>query len=106
MAFTPRLVLVTTPTLEQGRILAGLLLEKRLAVCVNLVPGIESHYRWQNKLETGAEVLLLIKSSAEQFEPLRELVALHHPYECPEIVALRPEEIAPAYRLWWEGGLG
>jgi len=72
---------------------------------VNLVPGVESHYWWKSKLETSAEILLLIKSSAEQFEALRELVALHHSYECPEVVAINPAEIAPIYRQWWEDSL-
>ncbi len=78
---------------------------EHLAACVSLVPGVESHYRWKGKLEVTAEVQLLIKSSAEQFEVLRELIALHHSYECPEVVAISPEEIAPAYRQWWEASL-
>ncbi len=82
--------------------MARVILEKKLAACVNLVPGLESHYWWQGKLETAPEVLLLVKSSAEHFEALRELVALHHTYACPEVVGIDPHEIAPAYRLWWE----
>ena len=57
---------------------------------MNIVPGVESHYWWQGKREQGNEVLLLIKSSAEQFEALAELVRAHHSYECPEIVAIAP----------------
>ena len=102
MPFTPRLVFVLTPNIEQARSLASRLLNERLAACVNLLPGVESHYRWKGKLETNAEVLLLIKSSAEQFDALRALVAAHHSYECPEIVAVAPQEIAPLYREWWE----
>jgi len=102
MAFTPRLVLVTVPNLEEARGLAKIILEKHLAACAGLVPGVESHYWWQGKLETATEVLLLIKSSAEQFETLREVIALHHSYDCPEVVAVIPEEIAPAYRAWWQ----
>jgi periplasmic divalent cation tolerance protein len=105
MSFTPRLVLVTAPSIEAARHLARIILEQHLAACVNLVPAVEAHYWWQGKLETASEILLLIKSSAEQFEVLRELVALHHTYECPEIVALDPHEMAPTYRLWWEESL-
>jgi periplasmic divalent cation tolerance protein len=100
---TPRFVLVTAASLEEARRIADALLQARLAVCVNIVPGVESHYWWQGKLEEGSEVLLLIKSSAERFEALGEVVRAHHSYECPEIVAISPEEIAPAYRAWWEG---
>jgi len=98
----PRLVLVTAPNLEEARRIAAALLERRLAACVNVVPGIESHYWWQGKLEQGNEVLLLIKTSAEQFEAVSTAVRAAHSYECPEIVAIDPREMAPAYRSWWE----
>jgi periplasmic divalent cation tolerance protein len=106
MPFTPRLVFVTASSMEEARRLARIILEERLAACVNLVPNLESHYWWQDKLETGAEALLLIKSSAEQFEALEELVQLHHSYDCPEIVAVDPRETAPTYRQWWEKQMG
>jgi periplasmic divalent cation tolerance protein len=106
MAFTPRIVFIATPSLEEARNLAKLILEAHLAACVNLVPGVESHYWWKDKIENAAEVLLMIKSSAEQFEKLRELVSLHHSYECPEVVAVAPEEMAPTYREWWKTSLG
>lgn len=106
MPFTPRLVFVTASNAEEARRLAQIILEKRLAACVNLVPNLESHYWWQGKLETAGEVLLLIKSSAEQFETLEELVQLHHSYDCPEVVAVDPREMAPTYRLWWEEQMG
>jgi periplasmic divalent cation tolerance protein len=101
MPFSPRIVFVAVPSLEQARSLAKLILEQHLAACVNLVPGVESHYWWKDKLETAGEVLLVIKSSAEQFEQLLEMVSLHHSYECPEVVAVTPEEMAPTYRRWW-----
>ena len=103
MPFTPRLVFVTASSVEEARKLAQAILEKHLAACVNLMPGIESHYWWQGKLEMATEVLLVIKSSAEQFEALAELVRTRHSYECPEIVAVAPGEISPGYRAWWEG---
>ncbi len=103
MPFTPRLVFVTASSLEQAQTIARAILEKRLAACVNLIPGIESHYWWQDKLESTAEVMLVIKSSAEQFETLCEVIELHHAYECPEIVAIPPHEMSPQYRAWWEG---
>ena len=99
---TPRLVLVTASSLEEARRIAAALLEPRLAACVNIVPGVESHYRWKGRLEQGNEVLLLVKTSAEQFEAAAAAVRAAHSYECPEIVALDPREIAPAYRAWWE----
>ena len=103
MPFTPRLVFVTASSLEEARNLAQGILDQHLAACVNLIPGVESHYGWQGKLETAAEVMLVIKSSAEQFEALAELIRGRHSYECPEIVAVAPEEMSPGYRSWWEG---
>ena len=102
MAFIPRLVLVTAPSLEEARRLAGAILQPHLAACANIVPGVESHYWWQGKLENSTEVLLLIKSSAEQFEALVEVIRANHSYDCPEIVSIAPEDMAPAYRIWWE----
>ncbi len=103
---TPRLVLVTASSLEEARRIAEALLQPRLAACVNLIPGLESHYWWQSRLEQGSEVLLLVKTSAEQFEAVAAAVRATHSYACPEIVALDPREIAPAYRAWWEGEMG
>jgi periplasmic divalent cation tolerance protein len=73
---------------------------------VNIVPGIESHYWWQGRVEQAGEVLLLVKTSAEQFEAVAAAVRAAHSYECPEIVALDPREIEPAYRAWWEKETG
>jgi periplasmic divalent cation tolerance protein len=92
---------VTASNMEEARRLAEAVLQPRLAACVNIVPGLESHYWWQGKLERAPEVLLLIKSSAEQFEALSQVIREHHSYECPEIVSLAPTDIAPAYRAWW-----
>ncbi len=102
MSFTPRLVFVTASSLEEGRNLAQALLDQRLAACINLVSGVESHYRWQGKLETATEVMLVIKTSAEKFETLAGLIRECHSYECPEIVAVAPGEISPGYRAWWQ----
>ena len=102
MPFTPRLILVTASSLDEARRLAQGLLEQHLAACINLVPGIESHYWWEGKLESGTEVLLLIKSSAEQFEALSNFIRTHHSYACPEIVTLEPGAIAPSYFEWWK----
>ncbi len=105
MPFTPRLVFVTTSNMDEARNIARVLLTKRLAACVNIIPGVESHYWWDDKLETATEFQLLIKTSAEQFEALAETVRWHHSYKCPEIVAVAPGEISPEFRAWWEAQL-
>lgn len=83
------IVLVTVPNKAVGRRLAGQCLKARVAACVNLVPGLESHYWWQGKLDAGREVLMLIKTRDRLLGALEKLILQHHPYETPEFVVLR-----------------
>jgi periplasmic divalent cation tolerance protein len=102
MPFTPRIVMVTASSVKEARMLAQGILEQHLAACVNIVPGVESHYRWKGELEKAEEALMIIKTSAEQFEALAGYIRQHHSYECPEIVAVSTHEISPGYRSWWD----
>lgn len=72
----------------------------QLAACVNLVPAIESIYRWQGKIETATEVLAIFKTTATAFPTFEQTLTELHPYEVPEILALAPDEIAEPYRQW------
>jgi periplasmic divalent cation tolerance protein len=83
-----RIVFVTAPNLKTARRLANAALRARLVACANLVPGIESHYRWQGRIERGAEVLLILKTTAGRLAKLEKLIVAGHPYETPEFVAL------------------
>ena len=102
---TPILVLVTVSSVEEGMKIARALVEKQLAACVNLLPDHTSIYRWEGKIETASEHLLLIKSAKELWESLQAEVKTLHSYECPEIVALRAEEIEAGYAKWWNDSL-
>lgn len=93
-------VLTSFPDADQARQAARVLVEERLAACVSLLPGAESIYRWQGRIETTAEVLALIKTRAEGYDRLAARLAELHSYEVPEILALRPEQVSPAYRQW------
>jgi len=81
-------VLSTAPNIKEARQLAGLLVSKRLAACVQLLTGLESHYRWKGMKETSREVLLLIKTRASLYKKLEAAILKNHPYEVPEIVCL------------------
>ena len=81
-------VLVTCPTQPVAHRLAALVVGQRLAACVNVLPRMRSLFRWQGKVERAQEVLLLIKSTRQQFERLRRAILAHHPYEVPEIIAM------------------
>jgi len=82
------LVLVTAPDLRTARALARAALVARLIACANLVPRVESHYRWQGKLESGAEVLLLLKTRKSNLKALKKLILKEHPYDTPEFLVV------------------
>ena len=81
-------VLVTTGSEEEARSVAEHLLEKRKAACVNIVPGVNSLFRWQGKLDSAQESLLIIKTRALLLQEVIDLVKEVHSYEVPEIIAL------------------
>jgi periplasmic divalent cation tolerance protein len=82
------LVLVTAPDLAMARRLAQAALKARLVACANLIPKIESHYWWQEKIETGEETLLLLKTAKTRLRALEKLVLALHPYNTPEFLVL------------------
>jgi periplasmic divalent cation tolerance protein len=81
-------VLVTAPDLKMARALARAALSARLIACANLVPKIESHYWWRGKIESGAEVLLVLKTTKSRLAALEKLVLAKHPYDMPEFLVL------------------
>ena|ERR1041385_7571776 len=81
------IVLVTAPDLKVARKLAKAALTARLIACANLVPKIESHYWWRGKIERGAEVLLILKTTTAHLPRLEKLIVAKHPYDTPEFIA-------------------
>lgn len=94
------LILCTVPDVVTGRTIADVLLQEKLAACVSILPGLESHYIWKEKREQAEESLLLIKSPVSQFIKLSECIQKNHPYECPEIVQIKDLDALPAYAQW------
>ena len=94
------LALVTAPDIETARMLARAALEERLAACANLVPAIESHYWWQGKIESGAEVLIIFKTVNSKLVQLEKLVLGKHPYETAEFITLPVSAGAEKYLAW------
>ncbi|TAK97619.1 MAG: divalent-cation tolerance protein CutA [Verrucomicrobia bacterium] len=94
------LVFITAPDLKTARKLARAALTARLIACANLLPHIESHYRWQGKLECGNEVLLVLKTTRSRLPALERLILAQHPYDTPEFLVLPVNGGAKKYLAW------
>jgi periplasmic divalent cation tolerance protein len=96
------LVLVTAPDVKTARALAKAALTARLIACANLLPKIESHYRWQGKIESAAEVLLVLKTTKTKLAALEKLILTRHPYDTPEFLVLPLQAGSQKYLKWLE----
>lgn len=94
------LVLVTTPGREDAQSMARIIVQERLAACVNIIDGIDSIYRWEGKVEEGSEALMLIKTRKELLDPLKVRVKELHSYSVPEVVALDISGGSAGYLAW------
>lgn len=94
------IVLVTCPTQRNAGQLASLVVDKRLAACVNILPRIQSVFRWKGKVDRADEVLLLIKTTSKRFPALLRAVRATHPYDVPEIIALPVTDGHRPYLAW------
>jgi len=97
-----RLVLTTCGSQDEARRIAHALVERKLAACVNIVPGIESIYRWKAAVETGNEYLLIVKTTESAFSSLRAALAELHSYEVPECIEIAITDGSAAYLKWFE----
>ncbi len=94
------LVLCTCPDRETARTIAAALVEREIAACVNILPGVTSIYRWQGQVEHGEETLLLIKTTRDRYPDLEQDIRARHPYEVPEIIAVPIDQGLPDYLRW------
>ena len=100
-----RIALCTVPDETTAGQIADTLVSEKLAACVNIVPGIMSVYRWQDKVEHGQEVLLLIKTNKTLWSQLEQRIQALHPYELPEIMAVPITTGQADYIKWIEDSL-
>jgi periplasmic divalent cation tolerance protein len=98
-------VLLTAANGEEAARLADMLVGAHLAACVQILPEIESVYRWKGKIERQSEVLLLAKTNLAKFEDLEREVRALHSYETPEIVALPITAGSEPYLKWLDASL-
>jgi periplasmic divalent cation tolerance protein len=95
-----RIVLCTAGSEDEARKIARHLIEQRLAACVNIVPRVESVYRWQGKIESSGEWLLLIKTTVKNFLGVQDAIRQLHSYELPECIAITVEDGSAGYLAW------
>ena len=92
--------LVTVPNLEQGKKIAKVLVESKLAACVNIIQNIFSIYRWKDKIEQDNEHLLLIKTIEENSESIIQKINEIHSYDTPECIGFKIEKGSEKYLNW------
>lgn len=95
-----RIVLITAPRGRKTDSLANGLITARLAACVNVVPGVVSHYRWKGRVHRDKEALLVAKTTAAKLPALKRWIASHHPYTVPEVLALKISDGSTPYLNW------
>jgi periplasmic divalent cation tolerance protein len=93
-------VYTTYPSIVEAEEAGRALVEQRLAACVNILPGMISHYRWQGAVERAEEVVMLIKTRASLAEAVRTEVKARHSYETPAILVLPIESVDQTYFAW------
>ena len=94
------IVFCTCSSHAEASKIARSLVSKGAAPCVNIVPAVESVYRWQGEIETSPEILLLIKTTRALFPALREAILQLHSYDTPEIIAVPVADGSPKYLEW------
>lgn len=94
------LIMTTLPDQASAERLATCLVEQNLAACVNMIPGIQSVYRWKDAIQKDHECLLLIKTQAQRYADLESVVLEQHPYDLPEIIAVPVEQGLAGYLAW------
>jgi len=98
--------LITAPEGEAAQKLARLIVEVKLAACVNLLPGVKSTYWWEGKIEEAGECLLIAKTDKLKVKALIKLVKANHPYSVPEVISLRIKEGNRDYLRWIAESIG
>jgi len=93
-------VLVTATSKAEAQKISKALLKKRLAVCVNILPGVTSFFIWKGKIEKANELLLVIKTQKKLFKELEKEIKTNHSYSVPEVIALSIAEGSKDYLGW------
>ncbi|MGR8948264.1 MAG: divalent-cation tolerance protein CutA [Gammaproteobacteria bacterium] len=94
------IVLCSCPNHESAEQIASALVEQRLAACVNIIPGVQSVYRWEGNIAKDEELLLVVKTAVDSYDDLQASIVDMHPYELPEVIAVSIERGLSGYLQW------
>lgn len=100
MAKVILLALSTFPDVAAARRVANQLVTEKLVACANILPAIESIYRWKEKVETGNETLVFFKMSKDRKTAFEKKLRTLHPYDVPEIIFTKIDQASPDYLRW------
>src|SRR5690242_15628653 len=95
-----RIIFTTAGSREEARKIANALVERKLAACVSIVPQVESIYRWEGKVESAEEWLLIIKTNSSAFDRVRDAIKELHSYDLPECVSISVDDGSAEYLKW------
>lgn len=95
-----QVILCTFPDRETAQRIATTLVEAGLVACANLLPGVQSIYRWEGRTESSSEVLALMKTTTEAYPQLEAKLKELHPYDVPKIIAVPVDRAEAAYAKW------
>ncbi len=94
------MVYVTTKDVAQAETIASVLLDERLVVCANIIPGVISFFRWEGRIDRSDEAILLLKIRQGLFPAVEERIRKLHTYDVPCIACYDAEAVSPAFRSW------
>lgn len=98
-------VITTLPNFIEAEFLAGKIVTRKLAACVQILPQMTSVYVWEGKLQKEGECLLLMKTTNEMYDELEAFIVANHSYDIPEVAAIEAERVSDAYKKWLVGSL-
>lgn len=94
------IVLITTPSLEVAKNLSFSCLQNQLIACASILPGLTSIYEWKGEVHESSEVQLILKTSESKLKDLESHIAKNHPYDCPEFIAIKADQVESSYSEW------
>ena len=99
------IALTSAPHWQTARKLAKAILDARLAACVSIIPGAESHYWWQGKVSSAKELVMVIKTRKTKLKKLGEMIASLHPYDTPELLVIPTSHGSNRFLKWIDGSI-